>query len=185
MGSFKTQQKEKRDLMESTKQDKKKDKKEKKEKKEKKQVSDSDDEPVVAKKEEAPEEGDDAAVEKSRAWPKADNQMGKTILDLINQAKTLNQLKKGANETTKALNRGVAELVILAADTEPLEIILHLPLLCEDKNVPYVYVGKQADLGRACGVSRNIIAIAIMKDDNSALGPALKEMRDKVEGLLL
>merc|ERR1712021_252437 len=105
MGSFKTQQKEKRDLMESTKQDKKKDKK---------QVSDSDDEPVVAKKEEAPEGGDDAAVEKSRAWPKADNQMGKTILDLINQAKTLNQLKKGASETTKALNRGVAELVVLA-----------------------------------------------------------------------
>merc|ERR1711908_193732 len=179
MGSFKTQQKEKRDLMESTKKDKKKDKKEKKEKKEKKQASDSDDEPVVAKKEEAPEEVDDEAVEKSRAWPKADNQMGKTILDLINQAKTLNQLKKGANETTKALNRGVAELVVLAADTEPLEIILHLPLLCEDKNVPYVYVGKQADLGRACGVSRNIIGVAIMKDDNSALGPALKEMKDK------
>jgi ribosomal protein L7Ae-like RNA K-turn-binding protein len=42
-------------------------------------------------------------------------------------------LKKGANETTKALNRGMADLVILAADTEPLEIILHLPLLCEDK----------------------------------------------------
>ena len=34
-------------------------------------------------------------------------------------------LKKGANETTKALNRGVAALVVLAADTEPLEIINH------------------------------------------------------------
>merc|ERR1712147_452910 len=169
MGSFKTQQKEKRDLMESTKKDKKKDKKEKKEKKEKKQASDSDDEPVVAKKEEAPEEVDDEAVEKSRAWPKADNQMGKTILDLINQAKTLNQLKKGANETTKALNRGVAELVVLAADTEPLEIILHLPLLCEDKNVPYVYVGKQADLGRACGVSRNIVACTVLRNPGSGL----------------
>ena len=42
-------------------------------------------------------------------------------------------MKKGANETTKALNRGLADLVVLAADTEPLEIILHLPLLCEDK----------------------------------------------------
>ena len=49
-------------------------------------------------------------------------------------------MKKGANETTKSLNRGVAELVVLAADTTPLEIVLHLPLLCEDKNVPYVYV---------------------------------------------
>ncbi|MFN9907739.1 MAG: ribosomal L7Ae/L30e/S12e/Gadd45 family protein, partial [bacterium] len=42
-------------------------------------------------------------------------------------------MKKGANESTKALNRGLADLVVLAADTEPLEIILHLPLLCEDK----------------------------------------------------
>lgn len=44
------------------------------------------------------------------------------------------QLKKGANEATKSLNRGVSELVVLAADTSPLAIILHLPVLCEDKN---------------------------------------------------
>jgi len=46
------------------------------------------------------------------------------------------QIKKGANESTKALNRGIAEIVVLAADTEPLEILLHLPLLCEDKVFP-------------------------------------------------
>lgn len=37
------------------------------------------------------------------------------------------------NLATKTLNRGIAELIILAADAEPLEILLHLPLLCEDK----------------------------------------------------
>ena len=41
---------------------------------------------------------------------------------------------------TKTLNRGIAELIVMAADAEPLEILLHLPLLCEDKNVPYVFV---------------------------------------------
>lgn len=39
---------------------------------------------------------------------------------------------------TKTLNRGISEIIILAADTAPLAILLHLPLLCEDKNVPYV-----------------------------------------------
>lgn len=34
---------------------------------------------------------------------------------------------------TKALNRGIAEFIVMAADTEPIEILLHLPLLCEDK----------------------------------------------------
>jgi U4/U6 small nuclear ribonucleoprotein SNU13 len=49
-------------------------------------------------------------------------------------------MRKGANEATKTLNRGQSEFVVLAADAEPLEILLHIPLLCEDKNVPYVFV---------------------------------------------
>ena len=111
--------------------------------------------------------------------------MQKSILDLLNQAKNFKLLKKGANETTKGLNRGVADLIVLAADTEPLEIILHLPLLCEDKNVPYVYVGKQADLGRACGVSRNIIAVAVLAQQEGPIAHQVKELKDKVEQLLL
>lgn len=54
-------------------------------------------------------------------------------MDLVQQANNYKQLRKGANEATKALNRGIAEFVVLAGDTEPIEILLHLPLLCEDK----------------------------------------------------
>lgn len=57
------------------------------------------------------------------------------------------QLKKGANEATKTLNRGISEFVVMAADTEPIEILLHLPLLAEDKNVPYVFVSSGAGGG--------------------------------------
>lgn len=74
------------------------------------------------------------------AWPVADAALNQEILDLVQQASHYRQLKKGANEATKTLNRGVAEVIILAADTAPLAILMHLPLLCEDKNVPYVYV---------------------------------------------
>lgn len=68
-----------------------------------------------------------------KAYPLADKQLTVTILDLIQQAHNYKQLKKGANEATKTLNRGIAEFIVMAADTEPLEILLHLPLLCEDK----------------------------------------------------
>jgi hypothetical protein len=68
-----------------------------------------------------------------KAYPLADAQLTVSILDLVSQAANYKQLKKGANEATKALNRGKAEFIVLAADTEPLEILLHLPLLCEDK----------------------------------------------------
>lgn len=47
---------------------------------------------------------------------------------------------------TKTLNRGTSELIVLAADTSPLAILLHLPLLCEDKNTPYVYVPSKGEL---------------------------------------
>ncbi len=41
-------------------------------------------------------------------------------------------------DTTRRINRGTSELVILAADTQPLSIVLHIPLISEEKNVPYV-----------------------------------------------
>lgn len=44
------------------------------------------------------------------------------------------------NLATKTLNRGVAEFVVLTADTEPLEILLHLPLLCEEKVITFYHI---------------------------------------------
>lgn len=69
----------------------------------------------------------------SKAFPLSDSSLSSTILDLIQQANNYKQVKKGANEATKTLNRGITELIVMAADTEPLAILLHLPLLCEDK----------------------------------------------------
>jgi len=69
----------------------------------------------------------------AKAFPLADSKLTINILNLVQQANNYKQLKKGANEATKTLNRGTSELIILAADTEPLAILLHLPLLCEDK----------------------------------------------------
>merc|ERR1712050_253911 len=84
-----------------------------------------------------------------KAYPLSDANLSVTILEVIEQSSNYKQLKKGANEATKTLSRGISELVILAADTEPIEILLHLPLLCEDKNVPYVFVPSKIALGRA------------------------------------
>lgn len=76
----------------------------------------------------------------SRATPLADNDLTIKIQALVAEAAKKGQLKKGANESTKALNWGIAKVIIMAGDTEPLEIVMHLPLLCEDKNVPYIFV---------------------------------------------
>jgi U4/U6 small nuclear ribonucleoprotein SNU13 len=103
----------------------------------------------------------------------------------VQQASHYRQLKKGANEATKTLNRGISEIIILAADTTPLAILLHLPLLCEDKNVPYVYVPSKTALGRACGVSRAVIATSITTNEASDLMNQIRSLKDKVERLMI
>lgn len=115
----------------------------------------------------------------------ADQTLSKTILELVQQATNYKQLRKGANESTKTLNRGLAQLIVLAGDAEPLEILLHLPLLCEDKNVPYVFVRSKQALGRACGVSRPVIACSVTEKFGSQLAPQILTLQRNVEQLLL
>ncbi|KAM3418684.1 H/ACA ribonucleoprotein complex subunit 2 [Cercospora zeina] len=142
-------------------------------------------------------------ADQSAAWPVADAALSQEILDLVQQASHARQLKKGANEATKTcmwtdfikygdtgtdastVNRGISEIIILAADTTPLAILLHLPLLCEDKNTPYVYVPSKMALGRACGVSRAVISCSITTNEASDLMGQIRALKDKVERLMI
>eukprot|EP00545_Synedropsis_sp_CCMP1620_P014991 CAMPEP_0119015500 /NCGR_PEP_ID=MMETSP1176-20130426/11148_1 /TAXON_ID=265551 /ORGANISM="Synedropsis recta cf, Strain CCMP1620" /LENGTH=123 /DNA_ID=CAMNT_0006968799 /DNA_START=35 /DNA_END=406 /DNA_ORIENTATION=+ len=120
-----------------------------------------------------------------KAYPLADADLTIALLDLVQQATNYKQSKKGANEATKTLNRGISELIVMAADAEPIEILLHLPLLCEDKNVPYVFVPGKVALGRACGVSRPVIACSITTNEASQLKTTIEGMKIKIEQLLI
>jgi U4/U6 small nuclear ribonucleoprotein SNU13 len=120
-----------------------------------------------------------------KAYPMASAELSNTILDVVQQAVNYQQLKKGANEATKTLNRGIASLVVMAGDADPIEILLHLPLLAEDKNVPYVFVPSKAALGRACGVTRPVIAASITTNDQSPIQSLLAKLRTEVEKLVI
>jgi ribosomal protein L7Ae-like RNA K-turn-binding protein len=120
-----------------------------------------------------------------KAYPLADQALATKILNLVQQASNYKQLRKGANEATKTLNRGQAEFVVLAADSEPLEILLHIPLLCEDKNVPYVFVRSKQALGRACGVSRPVISASVTQNEGSQIKPQINTIQQEIEKLLL
>ncbi|KAL1787228.1 NHP2 1, partial [Sigmodon hispidus] len=109
----------------------------------------------------------------------------KKLLDLVQHSCNYKQLWKGANEVTKTLNRGISEFIVMAADAEPLEIILHLPFLCEDKNVPYVFVCSKQALGRACGVSRPVIACSVTIKEGSQLKQQIQYIQQSVERLLV
>jgi len=120
-----------------------------------------------------------------KAFPLANTVLTAKILNLVQQATSQGQLRKGANESTKTLNRGLSEFIVMAADAQPLEILLHLPLLCEDKNVPYVFVRSKQALGRACGVSRPVVACSVLINEGSQLTPQIKALHQEIEQLLI
>ncbi|XP_049988024.1 NHP2-like protein 1 [Alexandromys fortis] len=120
-----------------------------------------------------------------KSYPLADAHLTKKLLDLVHQLCNDKQLRKGANEATKTLNRGISEFIVMAADAEPLEIILHLPLQSEDKNVPYVFVCSKQDLGRACGVSRPVITCSVTIKEGSRLKQQLQSIQQSIERLLV
>lgn len=129
--------------------------------------------------------GDEETTVDPRAYPLAGGDIEVSLLELVQQACNLKQLRKGANEATKTLNRGIAEFVVMAADAEPLAILLHLPLLCEDKNVQYVFVPSKTALGRACGVSRPVIACSVTSNEGSQLAAQILQMKLNIEKLLV
>lgn len=120
-----------------------------------------------------------------RAYPLADPNLTTKLLNLVQQANNYKLLKRGANEATKTLNRNQSELIIMAADADPLEILLHLPLLCEDKNVPYVFVRSKQALGRASGVQRSVVACSIVQSENSQLKTQISGVHQEIEKLLI
>ncbi|KAJ7709642.1 50S ribosomal protein L30e-like protein [Mycena rosella] len=125
------------------------------------------------------------AEPRGKAWPIADPDLTNSILELVQQAGQYKQLKKGANEATKTLNRGIAEFIVLTADTEPLEILLHLPLLCEEKNVPYIFVPSKAALGRACGVTRPVISASVTTSESKELSSQIQTVKNAIDKLLV
>jgi len=103
------------------------------------------------------------------------------VYEAVEQARDSGQVRKGTNEVTKQTERKQAKLVVMATDVTPEEILAHMPLLCEDKDVPYAYVPSQADLGRAAGlnnVGTASVAITQPGDGEDLLKEIVKEIED-------
>lgn len=102
-------------------------------------------------------------------------------LEALELARNTGRIKKGTNETTKAIERGMAKLVIIGEDVEPPEIVAHIPMLCEEKNIPYVYVKKQADIGAACGLNVGSSSAAILEEGKGK--DLVEDITVKLQGL--
>ncbi|MFQ6053090.1 MAG: 50S ribosomal protein L7Ae [Candidatus Bathyarchaeia archaeon] len=88
-------------------------------------------------------------------------EVAEAAYEALKMASESGKIRKGTNETTKAVERGRAKLVIVAENVEPPEIVAHLPLLCEERKAPYVYVPDKRRIGQAVGLSVGAAAATI------------------------
>jgi large subunit ribosomal protein L7Ae len=78
-------------------------------------------------------------------------------------ARDTGKVAKGTNEVTKAIERGNAVLVLVAEDVEPAEIVAHIPVLAEEKDIPYTFLPTKEEVGGAAGLSVGTASACIIK----------------------
>ncbi len=89
------------------------------------------------------------------------------VYEAIELARKTGKIKKGTNEVTKSIERGVAKIVFVAQDVNPPEVTMHLEPLCKDKNTPLVKVSSREELGAAAGLNVPTVCVAIVEEGES------------------
>ena len=77
-------------------------------------------------------------------------------------------VRKGTNEATKAVERAQAKLVVIAEDVDPPEVVAHLPLLCEERKIPYLFVPSKEKIGSALGIDVPCASACIIKEGDAS-----------------
>jgi large subunit ribosomal protein L7Ae len=90
--------------------------------------------------------------------------------DIVEKARDNGKISKGANEATKQVERGQAKLIVMAEDVSPEEVLAHMPILCEEKNIPYSYVPSKLELGSSAGLHVGTAAVAIVDSGKNKAG---------------
>jgi len=103
-----------------------------------------------------------------------DELKGKTV-EMLEKAK---KVKAGLNEVTKAVERGTAKLVVLAEDISPPELVMHIPLICKEKNIPCSYIATRKDLGEKAKLRTATSAVAIIEGEEDAIKDLAAKIAD-------
>ncbi|MCL2867905.1 MAG: 50S ribosomal protein L7Ae [Candidatus Bathyarchaeota archaeon] len=101
--------------------------------------------------------------------------------EALSTASKSGSIRKGTNEATKAVERSIAKLVVIAEDVDPPEVIAHLPLLCDERKIPYVFVPTKEALGKAIGIDVPCASACIIKEDASGLIKEIITRLDQVK----
>ncbi|KAF2649283.1 L30e-like protein [Lophiostoma macrostomum CBS 122681] len=110
----------------------------------------------------------------------------KKVLRTVKKSAKTKTLRRGVKEVVKALRKSTSTapassdisdppfVCIIAADISPMDVISHIPVLCEDHNIPYIYVRSRAELGEASATKRPTSVVMVARERNKK-GKEVKE----------
>ncbi|XP_015679446.1 H/ACA ribonucleoprotein complex subunit 2 [Protobothrops mucrosquamatus] len=117
------------------------------------------------------------------ARPLASRKLTRKLYKCIKKASKFKQIRRGVKEVQKFINKGEKGITVLAGDTLPIDVYCHIPIMCEDRSLPYVYIPSKTDLGAAAGSKRPTCVIMIKAHEEYQ--EAYNECLEEVEALPL
>uniref|UniRef100_G1S0S9 H/ACA ribonucleoprotein complex subunit 2 n=1 Tax=Nomascus leucogenys TaxID=61853 RepID=G1S0S9_NOMLE len=123
------------------------------------------------------------------AQPLASRRLTRKLYKCIKKAVKQKQIRRGVKEVQKFVNKGEKGVSLLSGimvwqETHcPMKVYCHLPVMCEDRNLPYVYIPFKTDLGAAAGSKRP--TCVIMVKPHEEYQEAYDECLEEVQSLPL
>ncbi|KAM1340568.1 hypothetical protein ACFX15_038670 [Malus domestica] len=113
------------------------------------------------------------------AKPLAGKKLCKRTLKLVRKAAEHKCLKRGVKEVVKSIRRGQKGFCVIAGNISPIDVITHVPILCEEAEIPYVYVPSKEDLANAGATKRPTCCVLVTTKPNK--GALSQEDEDKIK----
>ncbi|CAI6304224.1 unnamed protein product [Periconia digitata] len=100
----------------------------------------------------------------------------KKVFRTVKKSAKTKTLRRGVKEVVKYLRKSPTNapsssdvsnpsaVVIIAADISPMDVISHIPVLCEDHNIPYLFVKSRVELGEASATKRPTSVVLVAKE---------------------
>ncbi|KAK3751756.1 hypothetical protein QZH41_011358 [Actinostola sp. cb2023] len=94
--------------------------------------------------------------------PLASRKLTKKLYKVVKKASKAKSIRRGVKEVVKAVRMGEKGIVVIAGDVSPIDVISHIPIMCEDKKIPYIFVPSKVDLGTS-SITKRPTSIVLVK----------------------
>ena len=96
------------------------------------------------------------------AQPLSGEGLEKKLFKMTEKLVEIKGVKRGVKEVGKSIRKGASGICLFAADVSPIDVISHLPVQCENKKIPYIFVRSRVQMGLSAQTKRPTSVILLI-----------------------